>query len=189
MLHCILNPGIAINELIFGQRIPKVTLIERNSTKPLAEKTIIPCPHCGTMHSGLKWTPQNNTAFRNWFGLYCDNCEKTIPCLTNLTSYILLGITFPIWYWFKEKWKKKWLAEQKLKFSKPLSLTQPNFKWRHVGLRWGLFMYIFIEILLPLIEGEGITQKKILIGIPLWTITGLLFGLTMKIIGGKKFKN
>jgi len=189
MLHCILNPGIAINELIFGQRIPKVTLIERNSTKPLAEKTIIPCPHCGTMHSGLKWTPQNNTAFRNWFGLYCDNCEKTIPCLTNLTSYILLGITFPIWYWFKEKWKEKWLAEQKLKFSKPLSLTQPNFKWWHVGLRWGLFMYIFIEILLPLIEGEGITQKKILIGIPLWTITGLLFGLTMKIIGGKKFKN
>jgi len=144
MLHCILNPGIAINELIFGQRIPKVTLIERNSTKPLAEKTIIPCPHCGTMHSGLKWTPQNNTAFRNWFGLYCDNCEKTIPCLTNLTSYILLGITFPIWYWFKEKWKEKWLAEQKLKFSKPLNLTQPNFKWRHVGLRWGLFMYIFI---------------------------------------------
>ncbi|RZS94996.1 hypothetical protein BC751_0509 [Cecembia calidifontis] len=30
MLHWILNPGLANNELIMGQRIPKVTLIERN---------------------------------------------------------------------------------------------------------------------------------------------------------------
>jgi hypothetical protein len=186
MLHWIINPGLAINELLLGQRIPKVTLIERNSTKTLAEKTIIPCPHCGTMHSGLKWTPQNNTAFQNWFGLYCDNCGKVIPCLTNLTSYILLGLTFPIWYWFKDKWKTKWLENQKMKFSKPLSLTQPDFKWRYVGLRWGLFMYVFMTILFPLIDGEGITQKKILIGIPVWTIAGLLFGLTMKAIGGKK---
>lgn len=186
MLHWILNPGIAFNELILGQRIPKVMLIERNSTKTLGEKTIIPCPHCGTMHSGLKWSLQNNTAFRNWFGLYCDNCDGVIPCLTNLTSYALMGLTFPIWYWFKDKWKAKWLAEQKLKFSKPLILTQTDFKWWYVGLRWGLFMYVFMTIFLPLIDGEGITQKKLLTGIPVWTIAGLSFGLAMKVIGGKK---
>src|SRR5688500_7376547 len=74
MLHWIVNPGLAINELILGQRIPKVTLIEKNSRRPLAEKSFVPCPHCHTIHSGLKWTVQNKTAFGNWFGLYCDHC-------------------------------------------------------------------------------------------------------------------
>ncbi len=116
MLHWIINPGLAINELILGQRVPKIILVERNSTKTLADKTYIACPHCETIHSGQKWSPQNKTAFRNWFGLYCDNCGKIIPCLTNLTSYILLGLTFPIWYWFKDSLKTKWLEEQKIDF-------------------------------------------------------------------------
>jgi hypothetical protein len=30
MLHWIINPGLAINELILGQRIPKITLVEKN---------------------------------------------------------------------------------------------------------------------------------------------------------------
>ena len=190
MLHWIINPGLAVNELIIGQRVPKIMLVEKDSEKTLAEKTFIPCPHCNKLHSGLKWTPQNNTSAGNWFGLYCDNCEKIIPCLTNLTSYILLGLTFPIWYWFKDKLEAKWLAEQKIKFSKPLSLTAPEFKWWYIGLRWGVFMFIFMTILIPLIDGEGISQRKILIGIPLWTISGLLFGLTMKaIIGGNNKPN
>jgi hypothetical protein len=186
MLHWILNPGLAINELILGQRIPKVTLIDKDSTKTLAERTIIPCLHCGTMHSGLKWTPQNNTAFRNWFGLYCDNCEKVIPCLTNLMSFILLGLTFPIWFWFRETWRKKWIEVQKVKFSKPLNLTQPEFKWWFVGLRFGLFMYIFMTVVFPFIVGEKIIKENLLIGIPVWTIAGLTFGYIMKLISGKR---
>jgi hypothetical protein len=188
VLHWIINPGLVFNELVLGQRIPKVTLIERNSTKTLAERTLIPCPHCETLHSGLKWTSQNKTAFKNWFGLYCDNCGKIIPCLTNFTSYIILGLTFPIWFWFMDKWKTKWLEEQKVKFSKPLNLKQPAFKWWYAGLRWGLFMYVFMTILFPLIDGEGITQKNLLIGIPGWIVAGLLFSLIIKAIGGKKKK-
>ena len=37
----------------------------------------------------------------------------------------------------------------------------------------------------PLIDGEGITLRKALIGIPIWTIGGLGFGYTMKLINGK----
>jgi len=188
MLHWIINPGLVINELVLGQRVPKVMLIARDSSKSLAEKTLVPCPHCETLHSGLKWTPQNKTAFKNWFGYYCDNCGKIIPCLTNLTSYIILGLTFPIWFWFKDKWKAKWLEEQKVKFSKPLNLTLPKVKtkWLRAGLGWGLFMYIFMTILFPLMKGETITQKGLLIGIPLWTIGGLVFGYTMKRFTNKK---
>ena len=188
MLHWIINPGLAVNEIVLGQRIPKVILIEKDLTKSLPERTFIPCPHCGTFHSGLKWIPQNKTAFKNWFGLYCDNCEKIIPCLTNLTSYVILGLTFPIWIWFKDKWKAKWLEEQKVKFSTPLNLEHSESKtqWLYSGLFFGLFMYIFMTILFPLINGERLTQKGLLIGIPVWVIAGLLCGFTIKIINRKK---
>jgi len=187
MLHWIINPGLVFNELVLGQRIPKVMLIEKTSNKSLAERSFVPCPHCDTLHSGLKWTPQNKTAFKNWFGYYCDNCGKIIPCLTNLTSYIILGLTFPIWFWFKDKWKTKWLEKQKIKFSKPLNLSTPEFKikWWRDGLSWGLLMYFFMEILFPLIQGKDITQKGLLIGIPVWMIGGLLFGCTLKRINKK----
>lgn len=186
MLHWIVNPGLAFNELILGQKIPKITLIEKDSQKSLAEKTLIPCPHCHTLHRGLKWSVQNGTAFKNWFGLYCDHCGKIIPCLTNLTSYLLLGVTFPVWFWFKKEWKTKWLEGQKEKFSKPLLLTQPQFAWWSVGLRWGLFMFICSSLLFPLIDGEGITIKRLLIGIPIWIIGGLLFGYSIKKIAGNR---
>jgi hypothetical protein len=186
MLHWIINPGIAFNELVFGIRTPKVIFVERDSPKSLNEKSWIPCPHCETLHSGLKWSKQNKTAFKNWFGLYCDNCGKIIPCLTNLTTYIILGLTFPFWIWFKNKWKARWIENQKNKFSKPLNLTQPKVKWLLAGLLFGLLMYIFMAILFPLIKGETLTQKGLLIGIPVWVIAGLLFGFTMKIINGRK---
>ena len=190
MLHWIINPGLVFNELVLGQRVPKVMLIEKKSNKSLGEKSFIPCPHCGTLHAGLKWTPQNKTAFKNWFGYYCDNCENIIPCLTNLTSYIILGLTFPIWFWFKKKWKAKWLEEQKIKFSKPLNLTIPESKvqWWRAGMLFGLFMYVFMVILFPLIKGETLTQKGLLIGIPIGAVAGLVFGFTMKIIYRKKIE-
>jgi hypothetical protein len=180
MLHWILNPGLAINELILGQRVPKVTLIEKDSIKSLAEKSFIPCPHCDTIHSSLKWTPQNKTAFKNWFGLYCDNCGKTIPCLTNLTSYILLALTFPIWIWFKKSWKQKWLQSQKEKFSNQLYLSTPEYNWVTHGLSWGFFMYLFMEILFPLIDDEKYNYYKLGFGLLYWSLAGLGFGYVMK---------
>lgn len=150
------------------------------------ERTFVPCPHCDTLHSAMKWSSQNKTAYKNWFGLYCDHCGKIIPCLTNLTSYVILGLTFPIWIWFKDKWKAKWLEQQKLKFSKPLIMTQPEFNWWRSGIGWGFFMYIFMEILMPFIIGEPITGKSLLLGIPIWAIGGLIFGLIMKMFPGKK---
>ena len=191
IMHWIINPGLAFNELVLGHRIPKVTLIEKDPTKTLSENTFIPCPHCKTLHSGLKWTPQNKTAYKNWFGLYCDNCGKIIPCVTNLTSYLILGLTFPIWICYKNKWKAKWLETQRVKFSKLMDLTdpEPKSKWWLLGLLWGFFMYVFMTILFPIITVKEITQKELLINIPVWLIAGLLVGYITKVINGKKKRN
>lgn len=46
ILHYILNPGLAINELILGQRVPKITPEDKSSEKPRVERSYVPCPHC-----------------------------------------------------------------------------------------------------------------------------------------------
>jgi len=180
VLHWIINPGLAFNELALGQRIPKIMVIEKGGRKSLPERSFVPCPHCNTLHTSLKWTPQNNTAFKNWFGLYCDHCGGIIPCVRNATSAVLLALTFPLWYWFKDKWKEKWLADQKAKFAKPLVLTQPDFQWWYVGLRFAFSMFIFMNLFNFLILQEVFTWKKLLINAIVWVLGGLIFGLFMK---------
>jgi hypothetical protein len=188
VLHWILNPGLAVNELLPGQRVPKVMLVERDKSKTLAERSFVPCPHCHTIHSALKWSPQNGTAFKNWFGLYCDHCGRIIPCQWNATSLIILAITFPIWYWFRDRWKERWLEVQREKFSRSLSLTPPELVWWKTGLGFGIVMFVCMELISPLLDGSGITARKLLIGVPVWVLAGLLFGRMVKIMFGTKPK-
>ncbi len=42
VLHWIINPGLVINELILGQTIPKIMLIEREGNKPFYQRSLIP---------------------------------------------------------------------------------------------------------------------------------------------------
>ncbi len=192
ILHWIINPGLVINELILGQTIPKVMLIEREGKKPFYQRSLVPCPHCGTMHSGLKWSSQNKTAFKNWFGYYCDNCKEIIPVQRNLTSLIILILTFPIWGWFRKTLKQNWLAKQPYRY-KNINLEIPEKKnstknWLKSGLFFGLFMYVSMIIIFPLIKGEEITQRNLLIGLPFWLIGGLGWGYMMKRWMSKKGK-
>lgn len=190
VLHWIINPGLVINELILGQTIPKVMLIEREGKKPFYKRSFIPCPHCGELHSGLKYSAQNKTALKNWFGFYCDNCKAIIPVQRNLTSLILLAITFPIWGWFMKSMKQNWLKKQPERF-KNINLETPEEKnttknWLKMGLFWGLFMYVAMTFIFPFIGQEEITRMSMLIGIPIWLTAGLSFGYFMKIWMNKK---
>lgn len=192
ILHWIINPGLVINELILGQTVPKVILIEREGNNPFYHRSLVPCPHCGKIHSGLKWSFQNKTAFKNWFGYYCDNCAEIIPVQRNLTSLIILILTFPIWGWFRKTLKQNWLAKQPDRY-KNISLEIPEKKnstksWLKSGLLWGLFMFVSMVLIYPMIKGVEITQESILIGIPLWLIVGLGWGYTMKRSMNKKGK-
>lgn len=194
ILHWIINPGLIINELILGQTIPKVMLIEREGNKPFYQRSLIPCPHCGEQHSGLKYSAQNKTAIKNWFGFYCDNCKGIIPVQRNLTSIILLSITFPVWGWFRKSMKQKWLDKQPERY-KNLNLDiieiekkNTTKNWLKSGLYFGVFMFLSMVIIYPLIQGKEITLENIMIGIPLWVVGGLIWGLTMKWWMNKKGK-
>jgi hypothetical protein len=179
---------MAINELVFGQRVPKKMLIEKDRTKSLQERTMIPCPHCNTVHPGYKWSTTNN-AYKNWFGLYCDHCGKTIPCLMNLTSFILLLITFPLWIWFVKKWKQSWLEQQPKRYNNlktdDIADRLAGYGWIRQGLFMGFLFYI-INIISRLISDDPLTLSVVLLGIPIHAIGGLIFGYIMKIINQPK---
>ena len=189
LLHWILNPGLVFNELILGQRIPKISLIDKTINKPLNERSLVPCPHCETLHDGRTWSSINGTAFKNWFGLYCKNCGNIIPCLINVFSFILLVVTFPIWGWFRKYLKAKWLAKQPKRFE--------NIKLNYIvnpintkillkfGLGWAAFMFLIMSIGYPYLLGQEITKKMILFGIIIWPICGLLAAYFLKILLNK----
>jgi hypothetical protein len=189
MFHWMINPGLAINEVFLGQRVPRQMLIEKNSKKPYVERSHILCPHCQTLHPSMKWSTGNKTAFGNWFGLYCDHCEKTIPCLHNLTSLLLWGISYPFWAPFRKAWKEKWLEKQKQKFAQPLDLSTPPWNWVSEGIGFAFFLWIFRSLVWPLMTDEKITGSSLLLGAASCLVSGLLYGAVMKLfMGGKTYK-
>lgn len=185
MLHWILNPGLIINELVLGQRVPKITLEDKTTNKPRFERGIVPCPHCETLHDSRTWSTENGTAFKNWFGLYCNNCGNVIPCLINVFSLLVLITTYPIWGWFKKDLKKIWLEKQPQRFKnidiEKVSNPFDQKSWIKTGLSWGVSMFIMMSIIFPLCDGSEINTKTIIMGIVLWTISGFIFGFTMKL--------
>lgn len=191
VIHFMLNPGLAINELILGQRVPKIMLIDQTSDKPLMERTYVPCPHCGIYHDGRTWSQQNKTAFKNWFGLYCSNCKGIIPCIRNWTSALLLCLTYPIWFWWINSWKRSWLNKQPERYSKLnfQAIEHKKVNWLRMGLLWGTFMFIVMTLLMPLITGTEYSLTLILVNLPIWAIGGLTFGYVMKLWMGKKIRN
>lgn len=48
--------------------------------------------------------------------------------------------------------------------------------WMKFGLIWGLFMCFIMNVALPLWDNEKLILPKILIGIPVWLVFGLIFG-------------
>ena len=53
-------------------------------------------------------------------------------------------------------------------------------KWVRSGLVWAGILYIITMIIFPLIDHERFTLTKILLGIPVWIVVGLILGYLLK---------
>lgn len=192
VIHWRVNPGLAINELVLGQRIPEVLLIDKTSDKPMLERGYVPCPHCGTLHSGLTWSQQNHTVFNNWYGYFCPNCEQIIPCVRNWTASLILLLLWPLRFWNADERKQRWLDKQPSRFAN-LTFGSVKVNWMKMGLKWGFFMFIALGIGLPALFPlfiEEITYDQMLdirfilamiaFTLPVCALAGLLFGFMMK---------
>jgi len=153
------------------------------------ERTFVPSPHCNTLNDARIWSAKKGTAFKNWFGLYCPECGGIIPCHRNLTSLLIILFTFPIW--FIKTWERKWLDNQPARY-KGIQLDGLKFKdinWIHLGVGWGVFMFVLMVIIYPLLMGKTISLLNIAIGILIWSLGGLAFGYTLKKWMGRRSKS
>lgn len=184
LLHWILNPGLCINEIVLGQRIPKISLIDETSSAPLVERTYAECPHCETIHSSKIWGKGNT--FFHYAGLYCPSCEGKIPTLMNVFSFLILIITFPLWkpvsLLFGEAFKSWELS--RLKKISTASKKPVQVSGIKMGLQFGAFMGLFFFIQRGVLSGWSL--QSAFISILSGLASGLFFGLIMHLFLSRK---
>ncbi|MBT6435727.1 MAG: hypothetical protein HOK28_21725 [Deltaproteobacteria bacterium] len=185
VLHWVMNPGLAFNELILGQRLPKVMLVDKTSDAPLMERQYVPCPECNVLTDARVWGGSRSKG--HWFGYVCPGCNGRIPCLWNLTSLVLLALTFPLWIWFKGGAEKKLLEREKQRLAQIDMDNLPGAtqtSWLKMGITFGVLIF-FVELVRDSLEKDltldkvGFTGAAALLG-------GLVFGLLMKLFLTKK---
>ncbi len=184
VLHWVLNPVVMFNELIFGQRLPKVTLIDKKSDKPQQEGSYIPCPHCETLNDSRLWAKGN--AFEHWFGFVCPSCHQIIPCLWNIFSLAVLAITFPLWYFPARFFRRRWLEIEKERLAnvpeRPLiqakSIKSPLIFLAN-AFASVVSMWVMWVIFTVLWEGREWDLKTMFESLPIWIVVGFGTGLAM----------
>ncbi len=187
ILHWVLNPGIAVGEVLLGQCVPKVTLICQTCQLPLYERCYIPCPHCRSMHDARRFSKQR--AFGVWLGYICPNCGQRIPRLWNVFSLVVLIILTPLWYFpYRFFFRNRHLLMQaNLETS---AKSKPTAKtWILTGALFGFFMWLMMSLIpavIQLMKTQVFPLSSVLAKIPIWGIIGFCFGLSMYLIFTKK---
>ena len=183
VLFWVLFPAFMFNELIFGQRQPKVTLIDQESDKPPEERSYVPCPHCETLNDRRLWATKGN-AFGHWFGLVCPSCHQIIPCLWNIFSLAILAITFPLWYFPVRFFRHKWIAKEKERLAKvlerPLTQAMSIIDSLSTGIVCGIFCWVMWVIFEVAWNGRDWDLKTVLESLPISLVMGFVAGCSMR---------
>ncbi len=192
VLFWVLFPPLILNELIFGQRHPKVALVDKMSDKPWMERIYFPCPHCETLNDARLWANRNSLG--HWFGIICPICFEVIPCLRNIFSLTILAITFPLWYFPAQIFRKRWLEIEKVRVEKALKrplLQAESVRWLFRGTIFGGFMWVVLEIIPQVWNVLNEREWDLImmfISLPIWLVTGIVWGLFMRWYMNRKGK-
>ena len=184
VLHWVLNPVIMFNELIFGQRLPKVTLIDKKSDKSSMEGCYVPCPHCEKLNDSRLWAKGNT--FEHWFGFVCPSCHEIIPCLWNIFSLAILVITFPLWYFPARFFRRRWLEREKKRLARVLErplIQAKSINWLLIDVgSWGVstcmayVMWVICWVLLDVRDGrEWDLRAEMFDALPYGLLVGLMW--------------
>ena len=183
----VLFPAFMFNELIFGQRLPKVILIDKESDKSPEERCYIPCPHCETLNDRRFWATKGNAfghGHGHWFGLVCPSCHQIIPCLWNIFSLAILAITFPLWYFPVRFFRHRWIEKEKERLAKalerPLLQATSIIDSLSIGVVSGIFMWVMWVILEVVRNGGEWDLKMMLESLPFLLLAGFGIGCLMR---------
>ena len=180
MMHWILNPALAFNELVLGQRIPCLTLIDTQSEAPLADRTYIPCPHCQAMNPASLYA---KTGLGNYAGVVCAECGEEIPTLKNALTWVMTFLTWPIWAPIKYRFGPALRARQQARLLQGADHSAPATGTRPLGLILGVVFGVLMGaffIVKGLLDG-GALSGILLSGALGGAIGGVVFGVSMKL--------
>ena len=191
ILFWVLFPTFIFNELILGQRQPKVSLVDKKSDKPWMERTYIPCPHCETLNDARLWA--KGRGLGNWFGLVCPSCHEIIPCLWNIFSLAVLAITFPLWYFPARFFRRRWLEKEKERSANVLKhplIQAKSINWLLRGtLYFGGFMWGIMGVIpqvWEVLNGREWDWIMMFIALPIWLVSGFMWGFFMRFFMNRK---
>lgn len=179
IIHWLVNPGLLVNELVLGQRLPKLMLICKTCQVPLVDRSYVPCAECGTMNRGRIWSAW--AGFGHWWGYVCPSCGSTIPCLWNIWSRLILAVTSPLWYLPARFIRPHWIEYERRRIgnvSGRFAGPAREIPWIRNGvLGFGGFMWVLWSAF-ALYRRAPLWE--ILAMLPIWAGAGLFFGLIMK---------
>jgi predicted RNA-binding Zn-ribbon protein involved in translation (DUF1610 family) len=190
ILHWVLNPGLAVNELVLGQRVTKTQLICQDCDGPMMDRAYVPCPSCGTMHLGRR--ASGRQGFGNWRGIACPTCHQPIPCIRNVFSLLILLLTFPLWflpyYLYFRKQPLRLLFLPADEPPPPLKPPKPE-TFIMSGLIWGAWMW-GVMTLLPLALKKDHTHfwQSAISDLPIWAGSGFLFAAFLWIVSHRNLR-
>ena len=190
LLHWVINPGLAFNELILGQRIPRVSLECRSCDLPRMERSFVCCPACHAIHDSRIWSGRHG--FGNWLGLVCPSCGERIPCLWNIFSLALLSVTAPLWYFPVRYYRQHAIVSRPSLEISDSNRFDSKRSWLCPALSWGTFMFV-VMTLAPFIQ-RGLASGywnwvELSIGGLTWCVGGFAFGWLLSQYLGKTRKS
>ncbi|MCL1094038.1 hypothetical protein [Shewanella kaireitica] len=187
LLFWAVNPLLAFNELILGQRLPQKILVERHSGQALLARQFVPCPHCNALNPAKLWGKGN--AFGHWFGYICPKCSGEIPCLWNLTSLLLLTITVPLWLCFKPWFKQRWqlISLRRTKAMQAIPQPQPAVT-PCIKTAQTVAVLMFLFMLFVQSREASLSLEQTVVSLAVSCFLGVLYGLLTPINRFRKSK-
>ena len=178
--HWFVNPGLAFNEIVLGQRLPTTQLIFQDCDGPMLDRSYVPCPSCEAMHFGR--LAGGKRGFGNWRGIGCPSCSEAIPSIWNVFSLVILALSFPLWalpYFlhFRKKPVRPFFQLENGQPPTPKRLTKKT--WIFMGAGWGGAMWLIMSFLPAFTGGELPSWSAAFVGLPIWVLGGFAFGLFM----------
>lgn len=191
LVHWLVNPGVAFNELILGQRIPRTMLVEKRIEEGAVRRSFASCGECGRIHDSMLWGGRN--AFGHWLGYFCPDCGAKIPCLWNLASLVILAVTFPVWILPVVIFRDRWIRFERARLQRRRD-RMPVMQGPEVFVQMGVFSGVLMGlamVLLDVVESGGIRSASHLatVGLGGAMFCGPLFGVSMWLILGRSDKS
>jgi RNA polymerase subunit RPABC4/transcription elongation factor Spt4 len=126
-LLLVLNPGLAVGELLLGGRSPVRIYLCKRCPQSSMDNQYVYCPGCGRFHDGMIWA--KNHGFWHWLGLICPDCGSRIPCLLNLTSWFILSKLSPLSWLLWRLFGKRYQAYEQRRARRAQAELAKTRKW------------------------------------------------------------